>query len=65
MINRLLIRFNIVYYRLGNIKIPQQIGYLFCGRENHAEVRKKLTANVALTHGILASMSVLVTSFLL
>ena len=45
--------------------MPQQIGYLFCGRENHAEVRKKLTAIVALTHGILAYTSMFVTSFLL
>ena len=30
-------------YRLGNIKMPQQIGYSFRGRQKHAEVRKKLT----------------------
>ena len=23
--------------KLGNIKTPKQIGYLFCGRENHVE----------------------------
>ena len=39
--------------------MPQQIGYLVCGRENHAEVGKKRTDIVVLGHGILASMLML------